>query len=75
MQRYFQKDWNGKGRNNKAKGFAWEAYRGWILTEKGEALQPVLDQMAAFSTQYYAKEVFKDGKVRKLEDVYGYALS
>ena len=42
----------------------------YTLTEKGEALKPVLYQMAAFSTQYYAKEVFKDGKIRKLEDVY-----
>jgi DNA-binding HxlR family transcriptional regulator len=47
----------------------------YTLTAKGEALQPVLYQMAAFSTQYYAKEVFKDEKVRKLEDVYGYDLS
>jgi DNA-binding HxlR family transcriptional regulator len=44
----------------------------YSLTEKGKALQPILDQMAAFSTQYYAKEVFKDGKARKLDEVYGY---
>jgi DNA-binding HxlR family transcriptional regulator len=47
----------------------------YTLTEKGESLQPILDQMALFSIQYYAKEIFKDGKVRKLEDVYGYNLS
>jgi hypothetical protein len=43
-----------------------------IVTEKGEALQPIVDQMAAFSMQYCAKEVFKDGKARKLDEVYGY---
>ena len=43
----------------------------YTLTEKGEALHPVLDQMASYSTQYYAKAVFKDGKTRKLKDVYG----
>jgi DNA-binding HxlR family transcriptional regulator len=47
----------------------------YTLTEKGNALKAVLYQMAAFSTQYYAKEVFRDGKIRKLEDVYGYNLS
>jgi hypothetical protein len=30
---------------------------------------PVLDQMASYSMQHGAIEVFKDGKVRKLEDV------
>jgi len=43
----------------------------YTLTDKGEALHPVLDQMASYSTQYYAKAVFKDGKTRKLKDVYG----
>ena len=47
----------------------------YTLTEKAEALHLVLDQMAAFSTQYCAKDVFKDGKARKLEEVYGYPLS
>lgn len=47
----------------------------YTLTEKGELLQPILDQMASFSIQNCAKEIFKDGKVRKLEDVYGYNLS
>jgi DNA-binding HxlR family transcriptional regulator len=45
----------------------------YTITEKGRALQPILDQMAAFSMQYYAKDVFKDGKARKIEEVYGYA--
>lgn len=44
----------------------------YSLTEKGKALEPVLNQMAAFSMQYCAKDVFKDGKVRKPEQVYGY---
>jgi DNA-binding HxlR family transcriptional regulator len=44
----------------------------YTLTEKGQALQPILDQMASFSTQYCAKEVFKDGKARRLDEVYGY---
>ena len=45
----------------------------YTITEKGRALQPILDQMAAFSTLYCAKDVFKDGKARKIEEVYGYA--
>jgi DNA-binding HxlR family transcriptional regulator len=47
----------------------------YALTEKGGALHPLLDQMASYSTQYCAKDVFKDGKARKLEDVYGYDLT
>jgi DNA-binding HxlR family transcriptional regulator len=47
----------------------------YTLTEKGMALQPILDQMAAFSMRYCAKDVFKDGKERKLEEVYGYNRS
>lgn len=47
----------------------------YTLTEKGMALQPTLDQMAAFSMKYCAKDVFKDGKPRKLEQVYGYEHS
>jgi DNA-binding HxlR family transcriptional regulator len=47
----------------------------YTLTEKGEALHPVLDQMASYSTEHCAKDVFKDGKARKLEDVYGNDLS
>jgi DNA-binding HxlR family transcriptional regulator len=44
----------------------------YTLTEKGMALQPILDQMAAYSMKYCAKDVFKDGKARKLEQVYGH---
>jgi DNA-binding HxlR family transcriptional regulator len=47
----------------------------YALTEKGRALQPILNQMAAFSMKYCAREVFKDGKPRKLEQVYGYEYS
>jgi DNA-binding HxlR family transcriptional regulator len=47
----------------------------YTLTEKGKALHPILDQMAAFSMQYCPKDVFKDGKARKPEEVYGYPHS
>ena len=42
----------------------------YFLTKKGRALTPILDQMAAFSMQYYSKEVFKDGKPRTYNEVY-----
>ena len=42
----------------------------YFITEKGKALQPVLDQMAAFSMQYCSKEVFKDGKPRTFKQVF-----
>jgi DNA-binding HxlR family transcriptional regulator len=41
------------------------------ITEKGRALEPILDQMSAFSMKYCAKDIFKDGKARRLEQVYG----
>jgi DNA-binding HxlR family transcriptional regulator len=44
----------------------------YIITEKGKALEPILDQMSAFSMKYCAKDIFKDGKARKPEQVYGY---
>ena len=44
----------------------------YTLTEKGKALESILDEMAAFSMKYCAKDVFKDRKARKLEEVYGY---
>jgi len=40
------------------------------ITKKGIALKPVLDQMAAFSMQYCAKEVFKDGRPRTYKQVF-----
>jgi DNA-binding HxlR family transcriptional regulator len=33
----------------------------YTLTSKGEALKPLLGQMASYSMEHYAKEVFKDG--------------
>jgi DNA-binding HxlR family transcriptional regulator len=47
----------------------------YTITEKGRALEPILDQMSAFSMKYCAKDVFKDGKTRKLEQVYVYEPS
>src|SRR6266511_3841717 len=47
----------------------------YIITEKGRALEPILNQMSAFSMKYCAKDIFKDGKVRKLEQVYAYEPS
>jgi DNA-binding HxlR family transcriptional regulator len=47
----------------------------YTLTKKGKALEPILNQMAEFSMLYCAKDVFKDGKARKLEEVYGYNTS
>lgn len=47
----------------------------YALTEKGRALEPILDQMSAFSFEYCAKDIFKDGKARDFEDVYGYKMS
>jgi DNA-binding HxlR family transcriptional regulator len=41
------------------------------ITEKGLALKPILDQMSAFSMKYFSKEIFKDGKGRSPEQVYG----
>jgi DNA-binding HxlR family transcriptional regulator len=39
-------------------------------TEKGLALQPVLDMMAAYSMKYCSKDVFKDAKPREFQEVY-----
>ncbi len=39
------------------------------LTEKGRALQPVLEQMAQFSMTFCPKDVFKDGKPRTMEQL------
>ena len=39
----------------------------YFLTKKGVALKPILDQMASFSMQYCAKDVFKDRKSRTLQ--------
>ena len=39
----------------------------YFLTEKGRALKSILDQMASFSMQYCAKDVFNDAKPRVLQ--------
>ena len=43
----------------------------YTITEKGEALKPIITQMAAFSMKYCSNEVFKDGKPRTVEQVFG----
>jgi DNA-binding HxlR family transcriptional regulator len=40
-------------------------------TEKGLALQPILDMMAAYSMKYCSRDVFKDSKPREFKQVYG----
>ena len=42
------------------------------MTEKGMALEPILQQMSAFSMKYFPKEIFKNGKPRTYDEVYGY---
>jgi len=45
----------------------------YSLTEKAKALQPILEQMAAFSMQCCSKDVFKDGKPRTFQEIFGRA--
>src|ERR687886_1501083 len=40
-------------------------------TEKGLALQPILDMMAAYSMRYCSKDIFEDAKPRDFKEVYG----
>jgi DNA-binding HxlR family transcriptional regulator len=40
-------------------------------TEKGLALQPILDMMAAYSMKYCSKDVFKDSKPHQFKEIYG----
>jgi DNA-binding HxlR family transcriptional regulator len=47
----------------------------YSITEKGRALEPILDQMSAYSMRYCAKDIFKDGKPRKPGEVYGHEHS
>ena len=42
----------------------------YSITKKGLALKPILQAMAAYSMQYCAKEVFKDGKPKILKEIY-----
>lgn len=44
------------------------------LTEKGGALRPILEQMAAFSMRYCCNDVFKDGKPRTFQEVFGKSI-
>ena len=43
----------------------------YSVTEKGMALKPIIMQMAAFSMKYCSCDVFKDGKPRTVEQVFG----
>ena len=43
----------------------------YTITEKGEALKPIIMQMAAFSMKYCSCDVFKDGRPRTVDQVYG----
>ena len=43
----------------------------YTITEKGEALKPIIEQMAAFSMKYCSCDVFRDGKPRTVEQVFG----
>ncbi len=43
----------------------------YTVTEKGHALKSIIMQMAAFSMKYFSSDVFKDGKPRTLEQVFG----
>ena len=40
------------------------------ITKKGNDLQGILDQMAAFSMKHYSKEIFKDGKQRTYKQAF-----
>jgi DNA-binding HxlR family transcriptional regulator len=40
-------------------------------TEKGLAVQPILDMMASYSMKYCSKDVFKDTKPGEFQEVYG----
>ena len=43
----------------------------YTITEKGEALKPIITQMAEFSMKYCSHDVFKDGKPRTVQQVFG----
>ncbi|MDE1829607.1 MAG: helix-turn-helix transcriptional regulator [Thaumarchaeota archaeon] len=42
----------------------------YAMTKKGHALKPILEAMAAYSMQYCAKDVFRDGKPKILKEIY-----
>ena len=41
------------------------------LTNKGRALQPILEEMAKFSTKFCCEDIFSDAKPRTFRQVYG----
>ena len=43
----------------------------YTITEKGKALKPIVEQMAAFSMKYCCDTIFKDGKPRTFKEVFG----
>jgi DNA-binding HxlR family transcriptional regulator len=43
----------------------------YAVTEKGRELKSIIMQMAAFSMKHCSYDVFKDGKPRTLEQVFG----
>ncbi len=45
------------------------------LTEKGNRLRPILEQMAAFSMRYCSEDIFKDKKPRTFRQALGVAPS
>ncbi len=45
------------------------------LTEKGNRLRSILEQMAAFSMRYCSEDIFKDKKPRTLRQAFGIAPS
>ncbi len=42
----------------------------YLLSEKGMALKPVLDQLMLFSMQHYPQDVCRDGMPKAFEDLY-----
>lgn len=47
----------------------------YVLTEKGKALRPILEQMSEFSFRYCPVDVFKDGKPRTMNEILGRKVS
>jgi DNA-binding HxlR family transcriptional regulator len=45
------------------------------VTKKGNDLQGILDQMAAFSMKHYPREIFKDGKQRTYKQFFKKPIS
>ena len=44
------------------------------VTEKGEALRPILKTMADFAMEYCCNDVFRDGKPRTFRQVFGRSM-